>query len=533
MFIHEATRSLLFTAPEPGAILSSMPGREIHGTNFNVAVKHSEAATCVLRDMGYKAPSPICSYYKWPKFKGIYDPFDHQRLMSEFQTLAWRCFNLSEMGTAKTNSALWAADWLMKIGVIKKAMIIAPLSTLERVWLDSIFATLMHRQAAIVHGTREKRLQALAMDVDFYIINHDGLTIGPIREAINKRDDINLVIVDEGSKFRNHDTDKYRCLEKVVGLPNKPVHKRWLWWMTGTPTPNSPVDAWAQARLINPRCSERYKFYGQFRRATMVEIGEHQWKPKHDGYKQAFAIMQPAIRFAKEECLDLPPVTTEDWECDLTPAQRKAFKDMAKEMRTDLANAKEGGTTVTAVNAADKINKQRQILLGSIKVGEGEYETLDAGPRIQTLCEAIDFATAKVYVIVPFKGAIKALERELVKRGYTVGMINGDVPIGKRNRIIHEYKTQDDPQVLLCHPAVVAHGLDFTVADVLALYGPLYSNDEYRQIVERFNRPGQTRKMTIIRIGAAPLEWAIYAMPDAREVTQSSLLKLYTEGMSL
>ena len=524
MFVHAATKSLLFAAPDPGVILGSMPARAMAGADFNVAAKHTEAATLALRRMGFKAPSPIVSYYKWPKFKGIYEPFDHQRLMAEFHTMHKRCFNLSEMGTAKTNANLWAADWLMKIGVVRKVLIVTPLSTLERVWLDAVFNTLMHRQAAIVHGSREKRLVALASDVDFYIINHDGLSIGAIRQAINKRKDIDLVIVDEGSMYRNGDTDKYRSLENVVGLPDRPINNRRLWWNTGTPCPNGPDDAWAQARLVNPDVP---KYAGQFRRQTMVEVAEHIWKPRHDGYKVAFAAMQPAIRFEKKDCLDLPPMTTVDWTCELTPIQKTAYKAMREDMLAEVA----AGVEVSAVNAADKVNKLRQILLGAIKVTDGEYHTLDAGPRIKLLLDAIELATAKVYVIVPFKGAINALARELTKKGITNAVLNGDVSPAMRNRIVADFKTAADPRVVLCHPKVVSHGLDFTVADTLVFYGPIYSNDEYRQVVERFNRPGQTRKMTIVRIGGHALEWAIYKMPDDREVTQASLLALYRDTL--
>jgi hypothetical protein len=44
---------------------------------------------------------------------------------------------------------------------------------------------------------------------------------------------------------------------------------------------------------------------------------------------------------------------------------------------------------------------------------------------------------------------------------------------------------------------------------------------------ERFNRAGQTRKMTIVRIGCHPLEWAIYRLTDTRKEAQNSILDLY------
>ena len=96
-----------------------------------------------------------------------------------------------------------------------------------------------------------------------------------------------------------------------------------------------------------------------------------------------------------------------------------------------------------------------------------------------------------------------------------------------RDRIIKAFKETPDPHVLLCHPKVMAHGLNLTEADTLIFYAPIYSNDEYQQVVERFNRSGQTRKMTVIRIAAHNVEWAIYKMVDNKKVTQDNILNLY------
>jgi SNF2 family DNA or RNA helicase len=136
-------------------------------------------------------------------------------------------------------------------------------------------------------------------------------------------------------------------------------------------------------------------------------------------------------------------------------------------------------------------------------------------------------ANAKVLVVVPFKGIIQLLKPEVEAAGHTCEIVNGDVPMNKRSEIFKAFKTQADPHVLLCHPAVMAHGLNLTEADMLIFYAPIYSNDEVEQVNERFNRAGQTRPMTIVRIGAHPLEWAIYRMTDTRKQAQNSILELY------
>jgi SNF2 family DNA or RNA helicase len=513
MLVHQPTQSLLLRHPDPMSIRELLPNsKTLDHPDYNLAVHHTLEAAKVLRNIGVEAPAPIRFQYRWP---GKFKPFAHQVVMSEFLTLHRRAFNLSEMGTMKTNAALWAADWLMETGRVTKALILSPLSTLERVWQTDIFDTLMHRSCAIAHGTRAKRDAALAADVDFYIMNHDGLGIAEIVDAIYKRPDINLVIVDEASMFRNPGTRKYKALAKLCTR-----HDIRLWLLTGTPCPNDPTDAWALAKLVSPDRVPKYA--GTFKRETMMQITQFKWVARADAYTRAFNAMQPAVRFKKADCIDLPPVTVQDRQCDLTPEQKKAFK----ELQTTMVAEAKAGKQITAVNAADQVGKLRQILCGAIKVGDDAYQSFDHKPRLDVLLETIEEASAKVLVVAPFKGIVRALEPELSKH-YSVGVLNGDVSPSMRSHIINEFKTGPDPHILLCHPKVMSHGLNLTEADTLIFYAPIYSNDEYQQVLERFNRAGQKNKMTVVRMAAHPVEWAIYQLLANRQSTQNSILDLY------
>ena len=516
VLVHEPTKSLLAAVPDPFMVRDCLANsRTLDHPDYNVAVEHTLEAARVLREMGINAPAPIRYQYQWP---GRFKPFAHQVTMAEFLTMHRRAFNLSEMGAAKTNASLWAADWLMTTGRVRRALILSPLSTLERVWANDIFDTLMHRKCAIVHGSRDRRKKALEADVDFYILNHDGIAIKEIEEIIRKRPDIDLVIVDEAGMFRNHRTNKYKALERIVSREDIR-----LWLMTGTPCPNAPTDAWALARLVSP--TRVPKYFGGFQRATMMQISQFKWVPRPDAFTTAFAAMQPAVRFKKADCLDLPPVTTQDHSCGLTPDQVRAVTELRRSMAAEL---KAGGGKVTAVNAADKITKMRQILCGSIKLPDGSYEALPHGPRLQTLLDAIESASAKVLVVAPFRGIIYELEKE-IRDHYTVGVLHGDITPSARNATIKAFKEEVNPHVLLCHPKVMSHGLNLTEADTLIFYAPIYSNDEVQQVNERFNRAGQTRKMTIIRMGGHPLEWEIYKLIDNKKAVQNSILDLYKQ----
>jgi SNF2 family DNA or RNA helicase len=528
MIVHTPSKSLLLKVrPKVLATLREIfpsHSKLINHEGHNIALPHNLSVVKVLRNMNIKAPSPIRYYYDWPRPARFAKVFEHQYATADFLTMNPRCFVLNEQGTSKTASAIWACDYLMKLGRIKRVLIAAKLSTLEQVWLNEIFDVAMHRTALVLHADADKRRELLAREVDFYIVNHDGLKI--LANDVRARKDIDLIIVDEASAFRNGTTEMYKTLEKTA-------KGKKLWLLTGTPCPNAPTDAWALSRLIDPTRVPPY--FTQFKRATMNQLSTYKWAPKPGSHEMAFNAMQPAIRYKKSECLELPPVTYTTRTCPITKEQADAYLAMKNHM---VADAKQ--QQITAANAADKISKLRQILCGAIKdTDTGEYITLDHAPRLKVLLEVIEEASAKVLVIVPFKGIVATLRDEMQewhdKRGdgRRVEVVNGDVTQTKRNRIFQDFRDDANLTELVCHPKVMAHGLNLTQADVVVFYAPIYSNEESLQVMDRINRPGQTRKMTIVRIMANQLEKDVYAMVEGRAITQETILGLYKKQLDL
>jgi len=517
MQIHKPTQSLLMQVDDPLSLRTLLPKSKLLTSNdFNIALKHDNATTKILRNLGYEVPSPIECYYDWP---GKFIPFEHQKQMAEFMCTHKRGFNLSEMGTMKTAATLWAADYLMNQKKVNKALILSPLSTLQTVWAGDIFNTLMHRKCIALHGSAAQRIENLEKDVDFYILNHHGIKIKELNKALEKRLDINLLIVDEGSKFKNAGTDLYEYLAKYIR------DDLYIWWLTGTPCAHAPTDVWSQVKLINPKNVPR--FFGAFKRATMVQVSPFKWVPRAEAYTIAYNAMQPAIRFAKKDCITLPPLTKTDRQAPMSKEQSIAFKSMKNDMIAEFNATQSQGKPISAINAADRLIKLRQILCGTIRDPQsGKYIPLDCVGRVNVLKECIEEANAKIIIVAPFKGIIYNLEKELEK-SWSVGILNGDVSAKARDRIIQNFKAIRDPHILLCHPQVMAHGLNLTEADTTILYAPIFSCDDYLQLIERFNRAGQKNKMTIVRIGAHSLEWDIYHAIDEKNLTQATILSMY------
>ena len=121
-----------------------------------------------------KVPSPIEYSYAWP---GMFKPFDHQRDTSRFLTLHQRAFCFNEAGTGKTSAAIWAADYLMQMGIFKRVLVICPLSIMDAAWRADLFSFAMHRTVGIAYGSAERRRKIIATQPEFLIINYDGVEI--------------------------------------------------------------------------------------------------------------------------------------------------------------------------------------------------------------------------------------------------------------------------------------------------------------------------------------------------------------------
>jgi SNF2 family DNA or RNA helicase len=487
----------------PTARVFSLRGKEY------IAVPHRSDEVKVLRNLGLNAPAPIEYYYNWP---GRFPPFAAQREAAAFLSMRSRAFNLSEIGTGKSLAALWAYDYLRSTKQARKALVIAPLSILERTWADEIFNHFPHLNYQVLHGSRDRRLKLLNLPADVYIINHDGVEI--VSDALAKRPDIDLIIIDEVSQVaRNANTDRWRALNTVI---NK-QHPRAAWGMTGTPTPNAPTDAWAQCRLLVPTTVPPY--FGRFKEQVMRQVNTFLWVPRDNATEVVREAMQPAIRFSRDECVDLPPCLFETRHIELTPEQAKAYKEMLNTMRAEVDAGE-----VLAVNEAVKMSKLVQIACGSVRDVNGEDVLIPSQNRINELKNIIAESAGKVIVFVPFVSSVR-LVAEALEKYTTVEYIYGGVSKHERDRILGAFQKSDTPRVLVAQPVTLSHGLTLTAANTIVWFAPTTSNDTFQQANGRITRSPQKNNQFIIQLEGTPVERRIYDRLQNKQRMQGLLLE--------
>ena len=481
-----------------------------------IAVKWGLDEVKVLRNLGVKnVPSPIQGTYRWP---GLFKPFEHQIATASFLTMNNRAYCFNAPGTGKSLACLWAADYLMTKGLVRRCLVVCPLSIMEAAWMKDLMQSIIHRKAAIAHSSSmQRRIDIIEEGHEFIIINYDG--VEGVAEAIRESADFDLVICDEANFIKNTNTRRWKALASVCTPDTR------IWALTGTPAPQSPVDAYGLAKLVTP--SSVPKFITAWKDKTMMKVSQFKWIAKGDAPNTVHRALQPAIRFTKDMCLDLPPVLTTARKVDMTAQQEKYYRMM--KIRAVMSA---GGETITAVNAATVINKLLQISAGAVYTDEKETVEFDCKPRLHALDEILDDTDKKVLVFAPYRSSIDTITGHLAARHITARAITGDVTPTKRGEVFNDFQSKVDPRVLVIQPQAAAHGVTLTAADTVVFWGPVTSVETYVQCIARADRIGQKgNSVTVIHLYSSEIEAKMFKQLEGRVEDHMSIVKLYEDEM--
>ena len=386
---------------------------------------------------------------------------------------------------------------------------------MQSAWQADLFKFAVHRKVDVAYGDRRKRQAVIAGDADYVIINYDGIEI-VAEDIINGGFD--LIIIDEANAYKTVTTKRWKTLNAII----KAHGDMWLWMMTGTPAAQNPTDAYGLAKMCVPDNPNVPRFFGAFRDMTMINVSKFRWLPKPDSNTTVFAALQPAIRFTKEECIDLPEITHVFRDAPLTPQQEKYYKLLKKEMLMVAA-----GEEVSTVNAATNLNKLLQISGGAVYSDTGAVVEFDVSNRLRVVQEVIEEASHKVLVFVPFTHTIELLKEHLRGESITCEVINGAVPVHKRTEIFKDFQETDNVRVLIIQPQAAAHGVTLTAANVIIWYSPVTSIETYLQANARIHRKGQKNPMTIVHIKGSPVETRLYQMLQNKLDVHDKIIDLY------
>lgn len=495
----------------PPAALAGVPHKRGAQT---IVVKHDFPTWVQMRARGMVLPSPL-AHYDWP---GRFKPFEHQRKTAEFLVSHPHAFCFNGLGLGKTLSALWALDYLMQQGAVRRALIIAPLAVCRNVWEAELFKTLPRRQVSILSGTSaQKKANAARSQTEIIVVNPESLPL--VASGLAGR--VDCIIVDEATKFKNAQAKRWKCLHDLT------TDVPYLWLMTGTPSPQSPMDAYGLLRLVR----KKYISASQWRNMTMLHISRFRWVDKPDAHDTLAAWLRPAVWFRREDCVDMPetPVPIRI-PVELSPEQQKLTRELTEEARALVGD----DYTISAPNAAVVVSKIMQVQAGGVYATDAEGEryahSVPAPAYYDAIEEFVEQADTGVLILTSFRASARAIAGHLEKAGYTCARVDGGVPHKDRQDAIRRM-SEGALKALVAVPGTMSHGVDglqFGARFVLWA-SPTYSAESYEQTIGRLVRTGQKREVVVGQIVTSPLANRLYDRLESKAKLQEAVLALLGE----
>jgi SNF2 family DNA or RNA helicase len=441
-------------------------------------------------------------------------PYKHQIETTKFLLQNPKAFCWNAPGTGKTLSCLLAYKLLRKYGK-KKALVVCTLSTVVDVWGKEFFGEfLTSTKWGYLLGSKEKRVAELKKNYDIYIINHDGIkTIFAELYAWSP----DIIIVDEHTAFKNARSDRWKVLFHLCDDVD------YVWMLSGTPCSQAPTDLFAPGRIVCPDVVGRS--FIRFRDRVMTRVGMFKWipKPNWENVTKQF----PVIRFSREECLDLPPVTKSTLTVAMSSKQQSTFDILRKEALIYLEDRE-----ITAVNEGVMRMKLLQCCGGyvySTSDESGVKAIIDLNPegRLNTLKEIIEECGKGVIIFSTFSSSIDAVHKSVSKH-WKSEIVDGSVTLKSRTEIFKAFQN-GEIQVIVAHPKTMGHGVTLTYADTIIWY--LVSSDAelYEQANGRINRIGQHNKMRVIHLISTKFEEKILERLEQKRSMQGLLLEFLEE----
>ena len=457
----------------------------------------------------------IFADYTFPMKNSHHRPFEHQKKSVAFLIKNKRAYDLSEMRTGKTLSSLWASDFLFHNNVIRKVLIISPLSTVRLVWSHNIFTNFPHRKFSIAHGTKEKRVKAIQSNAHYIIINHDG--IKTCHEELLAQN-FDIIIIDELTAFKNAQSDRSKIMIKLANAA------RAVWGLTGSPTPNSPTEAFGEAKVVNPTNPFLPKYFTRFKQMVEYEVAPYTWVPRPEAKQIVHQVLQPSIRHIRDECFDIPPMMHKEVGIEMSQQQNSEYKKMQKELYLQY----EAGE-ITAVNAAVKLTKLLQISAGAVKDNEGKIYFLDDTPKLNYILELFEeTGRSKLVVVSAFRASVDHLYNRLKEKGIKCNYIYGKMSLNERTAIINDFQS-GELQILVVQPQAVSHGICLDATNIIVWHSLIASGEIYSQMIDRIVSASQKKKQYCEYLLGSKADRHMFNILRKKSDLSSEILKLFND----
>lgn len=435
-------------------------------------------------------------------------PHDYQKYAIEYIKSHPITALFLDMGLGKTVTTLTAiCDLMYDAFEVKRVLVVAPLRVARDTWPYELrkWNHLKELTCSVVVGTVAERRRALQQDADIYIVNRENLAW--LYE--NSRLDFDMVVLDELSSFKNHQSKRFRAMKAL-----RPKVKR-IVGLTGTPSGNGLMDLWAEFRILDMgerlgRYISQYRnlYFQPDKRNGMVV---YSYKPLTGAEEAIYhQIADITVSMKAADYLEMPELVSVAKKVRLSEKEKERYDELKKSLVLELP-----GGEVTSANAASLTLKLSQMANGAIYTDDKNVVNIH-DRKLEALEDLVESANGKsVLVAYWFKHDKDRIRERMEARELKEPQDFADWNAGKI-------------PVALIHPASAGHGLNLQQGgSILIWFGLTWSLELYQQTNARLWRQGQAGKTVIIQhiVAKDTIDERILNVLKHKDGTQAALIE--------
>lgn len=318
------------------------------------------------------------------------------------------------------------------------------------------------------------------------------------------------LIVDEAHYTKGRKTSWTWAVEEIAKKSDSVLE------MTGTPMPNWANELFTLLRVIWPGEARPGGLYGSFWRwaGEWFQISQSPFSKTGQvigGLKgcsvecarrspldpcehfQTFTAKNLGDRFLRrlrDDCLDLPPITTQQIKLNMNPTQKRLYQELRKDLMT---------TTDSGVELVAWTNGSKQVMLDKLTTSDWLLDPKTdhpSGGKFDQLRFDLESRSRPTLVLAHYRQTVEACAEVARWAGASAAFVHGGVPDSAKARAVEEFKA-GRLDVLVGSLETLAEGLTLTAADMAIFVEVSYKPSRNEQAKYRVHRFGQTRPVTI------------------------------------
>jgi len=273
--------------------------------------------------------------------------------------------------------------------------------------------------------------------------------------------------------------------------------------MTGSPVTKSPLDLYSQCEFLNPQLlgfPSYYSFCVRYANMIKRSSGSHTYHQilGFQNLDELSEILKSfSTRVLKEECLDLPEKVFTTRRIEMTPDQKRMYKEMKKYAMTVI---NEEGDSVSATVVITQLLRLHQISCGFATSDDGAITKIPNN-RLNELMSILEETDGKVILWATYRHDIQLLEEEISKAHGPESVVTyyGDTTVEERREAVKSFQDPNSPvRFFIGNPSTGGYGLTLTEANTVIYYSNSYDLEKRLQSEDRAHRIGQTKSVTYI-----------------------------------